>query len=135
MQQMRKLRIFYDGLCPVCSKEIELYRRHPLSTRLQFVDIAESQFDAESEGLNPETVQQKFHVKKDGQIIQGVDAFVEIWKTLEMWKALQWAATSKLTRPFFELGYWGFTKVRPFLRKKNCDTGVCESPRSFKEIS
>ncbi len=136
MTSQSKLRIYYDGLCPICSKEIEVYRKQNKSHRAEFIDIAAPGFDASKEGLNPDDVLEKFHVKTvDGTILQGVPAFIEIWKTLEIWKPLQVAAESKLLRPLFDVGYKGFTVVRPFFRNIECNDDYCNTNSSFKEIS
>jgi predicted DCC family thiol-disulfide oxidoreductase YuxK len=125
-----ELKIYYDGLCPVCSKEIEIYKNKTGNEKLQFIDIAHPSFDAPSEGLDPQEVHQKFHVKKaNGEVIQGVDAFVEIWKVLNIWPVLQKMATSSLTRPLFDLGYVVFCQVRPFLRRNECNDAYCETKK------
>ena len=125
--ETNKLKIFYDGLCPLCSKEIDHYRKKDLENRIDYIDIASPGFDATAEGLDPETVHKTFHAKKaDGTIIEGVDAFIEIWRTLEVFKPLEYLATSKVARPAFDLGYKAFAKIRPLLRKDECTTDYCQ---------
>ncbi len=123
-----ELSIYYDGMCPVCSKEINHYKKKEKSHLLRFVDIASPTFDARSEGLNPEGIHKRFHVKtKDGEILDGVDAFQRIWQVLDIFKVLDSLVRFPLTRPFFDMGYILFAKVRPYLRRKDaCDTGYCE---------
>ncbi len=122
-----KLKVFYDGLCPVCSKEIDIYRRKDKSSQIDFIDITTSRFDSKAEKLDPDHVMKVFHVKTaQGNIITGVDGFVEIWKTLGIFKPLQNMTQSPITRPLFDWGYVLFTKIRPFLRRKECVTDRCE---------
>jgi predicted DCC family thiol-disulfide oxidoreductase YuxK len=126
--EAKKLEIFYDGLCPLCTKEINHYRKHPESHRIRFVDIASRDFDPTKEGLDSEDVHRSFHVKTpEGSIVKGVDGFVEIWKYLDIFKPLSIAAQSSLGRPFFNLGYDIFSKVRPiFRRDETCTEDVCQ---------
>lgn len=124
-----ELSIYYDELCPVCTKEIDHYRKLDSQGKLRFVDIAAPQFNAAQEGLNPDDIHERFHVKTlEGEVLEGVPAFQKIWQTLGIFKPLDWAVDFPLTRPFFEVGYKLFTKVRPYLRRKGaCDTGYCET--------
>jgi predicted DCC family thiol-disulfide oxidoreductase YuxK len=118
------LRIYYDGLCHLCSAEIKHYRKTPGSENLQFIDITDPTFNAEQEGLNPMDVHQFMHVKNnEGKIFTKVDAFIEIWKVLPKHHFPAKIAQLKVLRPFLNLGYWMFATVRPYLpkRKKTCE--------------
>ena len=127
MEANKKLKIYFDGLCPLCAKEIELYRKWDQNGRLQFIDIASSDFDATSEGLDPDRVHQFFHIKDTkGEVVEGVEAFARIWDHLEIFKPLSWAARNPIGRPVFQLGYRAFAKIRPYFRRKDCSTGTCE---------
>ena len=120
------MRVYYDGACIVCSKEMDIYRKKDSHGRLKFVDISASNFSARGEGLDPKLVHEVFHVKDSkGNLHQGVSGFLAIWKELEIFKALSFLAQSPLFRPLFDIGYWCFIKARPFLPRKNCDQGVC----------
>ncbi len=118
------LKIYYDGLCHLCSAEINLYQKAVGRENLQFVDITDPAFDAPKEGLNPVDVHQFMHVKNDaGKIFTKVDAFIEIWKVLPKYKFLARTAQIKILRPFLNLCYWAFATIRPYLPKKK---KVCE---------
>ena len=50
----------------------------------------------------------------------------EIWKTLNMFKPLQYISSSKTGGIFMKIGYNVFVKARPFLpRKEKCETDKC----------
>ncbi|MFK7825997.1 MAG: thiol-disulfide oxidoreductase DCC family protein [Oligoflexales bacterium] len=123
-----KLRIYYDGLCIVCASEIEAYSKWDKNNRLQLIDISHPQFSAESEGLDPKLVQKYLHIKSsDGEILTGVDSFIEIWTELEIFSPLKMLAENSVGRRFFDLGYHIFVRVRPYLpRKKTCDSHACD---------
>jgi len=118
--------IYFDGLCHLCSREIEMYRVKDTNQSIRFVDISSSQFDPTLEGLNPEQVHKVFHVKDEsGNILQGVEAFIAIWDRLSIFKPLSFLAKQTLTRPLFDFGYTLFAKVRPYLPKRQCSDGRC----------
>lgn len=120
------LRVFYDGQCIVCSKEIDVYRRKDTNKKIEFVDISSLSFDAESEGLDPNRVKSVFHVKdSQNRLYTEVDGFIAIWDLLGIFKTLSIIAKSRLGRPVLDIGYFAFTKVRPFLPRKKCDDGSC----------
>lgn len=122
------LKVFYDGLCPLCSREIDHYRGYDNAYRIDFIDIANPNFKPESEGLSGKDIHKKFHVKtEEGKIISGVDAFIEIWKTLEIWVPMQKLSDNSWTRPFFEAGYFVFAKIRPLFRNNECTTDYCQT--------
>ena len=126
------LTVYYDGLCHLCSREIDHYRTKKGSEKILFVDITQHDFNHQKEGLDPVKVHKVMHVKRaDGQLATGVDAFLEIWKVLP---SFQWLAKLVSVPPFrwaADLGYIGFATIRPLLpRKKHecsespyCETG------------
>lgn len=117
------LRIYYDGLCHLCSAEISHYKKVVGHENLSFINIADPTFNASAEGLDSRAVNQFMHVKNDqGLIFTKVDAFIEIWKVLPGYRFAAKIAQLKILRPFLDLGYWTFaTLIRPYLpKKKTC---------------
>jgi len=128
---MAQLKVYYDGLCVLCSREIEVYRRRDLDQRVDWIDISLPGFDASKEGLDPVLVNRFFHVRRaDGQVIAGVDAFVEIWKTIPSLRLMAKAADLPGARAAMRAGYAIFARVRPYLPRRSrpeCDNGACEA--------
>ena len=76
------LTIFYDGACGVCSTEISHYRSIA-DQRIDFVDIAAVDFNAESYDKQVEEFQKKLHAcDADGHFFTGVEAFRRLWEAL-----------------------------------------------------
>lgn len=74
------LTVFYDGSCPVCSREISHYRALSRDGRLNFVDISAESFDAADWGMDQAALMKAMHVKDAaGQLYLGVDAFRALW--------------------------------------------------------
>lgn len=127
-----KLSIYFDGLCPLCSREIDHYRKQRGSDLLRFVDITLPEFDAAAEGVDPVAVHKVMHVRTAaGELKTGVDSFIAIWESLPAYRVVarvaKWAPASFL----LNVGYQGFARVRPLLpRRKRQDCAAspyCET--------
>lgn len=126
------LSVYFDGLCPLCSREIEHYRKQQGSENLLFVDITALDFNAEREGLDPLKVHKVMHVKtSSGQLKTGVDAFVTIWEFLPKYFWLSKFSRLKFVRPLLDVGYHIFAFIRPYLPRKqrqDCEASpFCET--------
>ncbi|MGL4549650.1 MAG: thiol-disulfide oxidoreductase DCC family protein [Gemmataceae bacterium] len=124
---METLTLFYDGLCPLCSREIDHYRRAAAGDpSVAFVDIAGPGFDAASFGLDPARVHREMHVTEGEAVHVGVDAFLAIWRRIPGHRWLLSLARLPLADLFLRAGYFFFATVRPWLpRKQACDAGTC----------
>lgn len=123
-----EITVYYDGLCQLCSREIDHYKGMNGAERISFVDITSSRFDALAEGLDPRKIHESLHVRSsDGQVHVGVDAFIEIWSQLNNLKKIAPLASIAPIKKTLEAGYFVFAKVRPLLPRKKCaDSPYCE---------
>lgn len=125
-----KPQVYYDGLCMVCSREIDHYKRSRGAEGLDFVDITSPSFSPEREGLNGKAVHKHMHVRRaDGTIVTGVEAFREIWSNLPGFKFLVGPSRLPLVRELLDFGYAAFAQIRPWLprRKDDClNSPYCE---------
>lgn len=126
-----KTTVYFDGLCPLCSREIEHYQNSAGSAAIRFVDITHSGFDARVEGVDPKKVHQHLHVKdSQGRIRTGVDGFIEIWRQLPRYQWLATAANPAPVKAALRIGYSIFAKIRPLLprRTRSCEASpFCDS--------
>ena len=78
-----QLQVFFDGACPLCSREVRHYDKLDRHDRIQWVDIAAPTFNAPDYGLDPARVQMAMHARTpQGTIVTGVEAFIHIWRAL-----------------------------------------------------
>ena len=128
--QQPHLIVYYDGLCHLCSREIDHYRRVPGSELIQFIDITAPQFSAEREGVDPVRVHKEMHVRrKDGSLAVGVDAFIAIWDALPRYSFAARIGKWKIPHLAMQAGYVVFANLRPYLprRKPECsDSPYCD---------
>ncbi len=124
-----KTKIYYDGLCHLCSREIDHYKKMRGASNIEFIDITAHSFSAASEGVDPVEIHKSIHVRdKWGHIQTGVDAFITIWNELPALKFIVPIAKAKPIHLVLEALYGIFAKVRPLLPKKSCENSpYCET--------
>ncbi len=109
--------VYYDGGCPVCSREINVYRRRPGGDSFLWVDVTQVEDAALGPGLSRATALARIHVRRaDGQIVDGAAAFAEIWRSMP---GLRWFGRLISTPPFdaiAKLCYTAFLRIRPLWR-------------------
>ncbi len=83
-----KFEVFYDGLCPLCRREIEMIRRMDKHMQIKLINIAHAKFVPCENGPTLEQMMRAMHGRfpGDGQRpdrwITGVDVFREIYGRL-----------------------------------------------------
>lgn len=129
MKKEQKLKVYYDGLCILCSREIQHYKNQKGSEQIEFVDITNSGFNAQAEGVDPVQVHKIMHAKRpDGTLATRVGAFIEIWQRLPKYRVLARLAQAKAVRAALEAGYSVFAQVRPYLPKRKMAADCANSP-------
>lgn len=110
-------KVYYDGGCPVCSREINFYRNCPGGEAFAWVDVTEAEAAALGPGLSREAALARIHVRRaDGTVVTGAAAFAEIWRGMP---GLRWLGRVLAVAPFSvvaELGYRLFLRVRRLWR-------------------
>jgi len=125
---MNQLKVFYDGQCNLCFREIRHYRKKDKNKLLKTIDISASNFNAAKFGLDPNEVKINMHsIDENGTVFVGVDTFAEIWKRISPYNKLAFILESHTLRPVFDLGYKFFAyQIRPRLPRRKCDNDNCE---------
>lgn len=112
-----KSTAFFDGSCALCRAEIAYYRRQDEAGAICFVDVSDPAA-ATPAGITQELAMRRFHVRaKDGQVLSGAAAFVEIWARLPRWRWAARVAAWPGVLPILEFGYRLFLPVRPFVSR------------------
>ncbi len=110
------LRIFFDGQCPLCSREIKHYLTLDHEGRLIPVDIAAPDFQAQSYGLDAHLVHQFMHAQDAaGTIYTRVDAFLGIWQAVRPTISVRfglWLLRFKPVRKLADIAYMTFARNR-----------------------
>lgn len=127
--QDHSVQVFYDGLCVLCSSEINHYKKMKGAENIRFVDITGFDFDAKKEGLDPFLVHKELHAKdENGRVFVGVETFILIWSKLDKLKWLSRFAQKSFVKKTLEVNYKFFVKIRPYLPRKACaESPYCET--------
>ena len=111
-----ELTIYYDGSCPLCRREIALYRRLPAARRLHWQDVSKG--EGLGEGLSCEMAMRRFHVRDaQGRLFAGGAAFARLWRALPGWRVAGWLMAWPPMSWLLELGYRAFLPLRPLLQR------------------
>lgn len=116
------LKIFYDGACGVCSKEMTYYMSIA-DQRVEFIDISAKNFRAKDYGKSNDDFQSKLHARDNkGTFYTGVDAFRRLWDSLPhpFYPLLSTLIGMPIVHFSARFGYSVFSRYRHLLpRKKN----------------
>ena len=129
------LQVFFDGACPLCSREIDHYRRQDRRQRLEAIDISVPGFDPQRYGISQEAFMAELHaIDQAGTVYRGVAAFRAIWQAFPEKTAYRLMARlvgMPLVEPVAAGAYRMFARLRPHLpgRKAGCDDGSCRLDR------
>jgi predicted DCC family thiol-disulfide oxidoreductase YuxK len=110
------LTVLYDAACPLCRREIAMYRGLQADTQLCFADISDSEVPL-PEGVTREQLMARFHVRRlDGSLESGARAFLALWSVLPGWRWLAMVGRLPGAAWAMELAYRAFLHLRPSLQ-------------------
>jgi len=112
-----KPTLYFDGACPVCSREIAMYRRQAGADGVHWIDIARCDTTELGADLSRESAMARLHLRRpDGTLVSGAAAFTLLWQSLPRWA---WLGRLMGTRPglwLLEGIYRTFLWIRPLWR-------------------
>jgi predicted DCC family thiol-disulfide oxidoreductase YuxK len=109
--------VYYDGGCPVCTREIALYQRQDGADQVCWVDVAHCAPEALGPGLNREAAMARLHMRRaDGTLASGAEAFTLLWRSLPRWAWLGRLLGSRVALALLEPAYRLFLAMRPLWR-------------------
>lgn len=123
-----KLRLFYDGYCPLCVAEMDKLKVHDQQQNLEFEDIQAPDFKERFPDLNWQDLNKRIYGQlPDGSLITGLDVTCLAWKYAGkgwLYAPLRWP----VIRWFADAFYLFFARYRYTISylvtgKKRCD--VC----------
>ncbi|KAE8681426.1 Thiol-disulfide oxidoreductase DCC isoform 2 [Hibiscus syriacus] len=82
-QQNWKIKMLYDGDCPLCMREVDMLReRNKQYGTIKFVDISSDDYSPEeNQGLDYKTVMGRIHaILSDGTVVTDVEAFRKLYE-------------------------------------------------------
>jgi predicted DCC family thiol-disulfide oxidoreductase YuxK len=118
--QSPQLTVLYDGACPLCRREIGIYRGlQPLrsDSPVCFADVSDTELPLPP-GTTREQLLARFHVRgRDGELLSGAQAFLALWAALPGWRWLALAGRVPGAAWVMERTYRLFLRWRPMLQR------------------
>ncbi|HWA71392.1 MAG TPA: DUF393 domain-containing protein [Polyangiaceae bacterium] len=123
------VEVFYDGECPLCSREIRMLERLDRHKRIRFTDIAAPGFDARALGFEHAQLMAKIHARlPNGQVVEGVEVFRQLYGAVGYERLVRVSRAPGISG-LLDLGYRWFAQNRLRLTGR-CEDGVCSRPSS-----
>jgi predicted DCC family thiol-disulfide oxidoreductase YuxK len=83
-----EFRVLYNGECPICSREVGAYRRQAEAAGLDLGFDRLASPEGAAWGIDRDAAARRLHVRAEGRVLAGVDAFVALWARLPRWRWL-----------------------------------------------
>lgn len=107
--------VWYDGACPLCTREIALMRRLDRKTRIRFVDVADP---SSSCPLDRGELLARFHAEEQGRMLSGAAAFAAMWRAIPVLRPIGLLARYRPVERLLERLYLHFLRWRPALQRR-----------------
>lgn len=109
-----ELIIWYDGGCPLCTREIALMRKLDERRAITFVDATTEDLFCP---IDRSDLLSRFHAREDGTMLSGAAAFAAMWRAIPGLRPLGLAARHRIVLAALELLYRRFLKIRPYIQR------------------
>jgi len=112
---MPTLKIWFDGACPLCQREISLMKRLDREGAITFADVSEG--GDPSCPIDQRELLARFHAEEDGEVLSGAAAFAAMWRAIPSLRPLGLIARNRVVLAALERFYVLFLKVRPRIQR------------------
>jgi predicted DCC family thiol-disulfide oxidoreductase YuxK len=106
--------VWFDGACPLCTREIALMRKLDKASAISFVDITSPTSVCP---LDPAELLARFHAEENGTLLSGAAAFAAMWRAIPVLRPLGLAARNAVVLGLLERLYVVFLRHRPRLQR------------------
>ncbi|MEL6878687.1 MAG: DUF393 domain-containing protein [Pseudomonadota bacterium] len=113
---MTEVKVWFDGACPLCRREIALMERLDRDNRINFVDVSGEGGDPGCP-IDQATLLARFHAEEDGKVLDGAAAFAAMWRAIPRLRPLGLLARNRVVLAVLERLYRVFLRFRPTLQR------------------
>lgn len=108
---MATVTVWFDGSCPLCTREIALMRRLDRRRAIDFIDVARPESTCP---LDRRTLLERFHAREgSGPIVSGAAAFAVMWRAIPLLRPVGLLARNTTVLRGLERLYLAFLRRRP----------------------
>jgi len=109
-----KVKVWFDGACPLCNREIAVMRRFDKAGAINFIDVSDG--GDPSCPIDQAQLLARFHAEENGTVLSGAAAFAAMWRAIPRLRWLGLLARNRFVLRVLEWLYLGFLKIRPALQ-------------------
>ena len=114
-----RLKVFFDGSCPLCRREIKFYQRLTGSINCHWIDASTMNADEMPSSFTREGLLNRFHVEHPTEgLLSGALAFGMLWREVFGWRWIYTIVKIPIVTLVCELVYRGFLPLRKRLKRK-----------------
>ncbi len=107
-------KVYYNESCSICRFEINHYKK--FEEKIGWVDVTNNKSAVDETKKQPKELIRRLHVLKDGQIYNGIDAFLLVWEKLPKYK---WLYNLVKTPIIYHVSYIAYECLAYLLYLKN----------------
>ena len=116
-----KNKVFFNNSCNICRAEINHYKKYS-NKDIEWVDVTNNKEAQQITSKSYEQLLRRMHVIQDGNLIEGAEVFLIIWKNIPKYNFLYKLFNNKpmffLLKIFYEIAaYFLFLKNKHLLKK------------------
>ena len=105
-----RVTVWYDGACPLCTREIALMQRLDKAGRLDFIDADDPTAACP---VDRKLALARLHARENGKLLSGAAAFAAMWRVIPQLRWLGLAAQIPPVGWALEGLYRVFLVIRP----------------------
>ena len=109
------MKVYFNNSCKICRAEIDLYKKEKIK-EIDWIDITDNSLAEKEISKTDKELLRRLHVKENGKIIQGAEAFLYVWKKIPKYKFLYKFFKLPIIFTIFK---YGFEMIAFFLYLKN----------------
>jgi predicted DCC family thiol-disulfide oxidoreductase YuxK len=114
------IKVYFDGICSNCSREIQYYKTIAPNSVFTWIDIAADPAAMNNYQITQATALLYLHaIDHDDTIHVGSEAFALIWKNLPKWRILGHIVSLPIVKQLCKFIYQRFAHYR-FKNNKHC---------------
>ena len=98
------MKVYFNNSCKICRSEINLYKKENIQD-IDWIDITDNKEAEKETSRNDKELLRRLHIKENGKIIQGAEAFLYVWKKIPKYKFLYKFFKLPVIFTIFKYGY------------------------------
>lgn len=125
------LTIYFDGQCPLCSKEMSALKKRDELNLIELIDLHDEKTMAlpAHQDIDQDYAMDMLHGRIDGKLVYGLDVTYYAWSLVGK-QHLVGFLRLPIVRPVADRAYLFFAKHRHtisglFGKQEECDSGTC----------